>query len=61
MGIGVDSYCLATRRWDGEVQHYNFESATLAGSAPPRVLTVFQIGLQYLTTMDHYMKESFYD
>ncbi len=39
----------------------NFESATLVGSSPPRVLTVFQIGLQYLTTMDHHMKESFYD
>jgi hypothetical protein len=24
-------------------------------------LIVFQIGLQYLTTMDHHMKESFYD
>ena len=38
----------------------NFESGTLVGSSPP-VLTVFQIGLQYLTTMDHRMKESFYD
>jgi hypothetical protein len=28
---------------------YNFESATLVGSSPPRMLTVFQIGLQYLT------------
>ena len=26
-----------------------------------KVLTVFQITLQYLTTMDHRMKESFYD
>jgi hypothetical protein len=26
-----------------------------------KVLTVFQIGLQYLTTMDRHMKESFYD
>jgi len=34
----------ATRRWDGEVPHYNFESATLVGSSPTRVLTVFLIG-----------------
>jgi len=25
------------------------------------VLTMFQIGPQYLTTVDHHMKESFYD
>jgi len=38
----------------------NFESGTLVGSSPP-VLTVFQIGLQYWTTMDRRMKESFDD
>jgi hypothetical protein len=42
-------------------QHYNFESVTLVGSSPPGVLTVFQIGLQYLATMDHHRKESLYD
>jgi hypothetical protein len=47
--------------WMAKFSINNFESATLVGSSPPRVLTVFQIGLQYLTTMDHHMKESFYD
>ena len=55
---GLDVW--ATRRGDGEVQHYNLESATFVGSSQPRVLTVFQIGLQYVTTMDHHMKESFH-
>jgi len=36
----------------------NFESGTLVGSSPP-VLTVFQIGLQHLTTMDHHMRSPF--
>ena len=37
------------------------QSGTLVGIVTPKVLTVFQIALQYLTTMDHRMKESFYD
>jgi hypothetical protein len=50
----------ATRLGMAKFNINNFESATLVGSLPPKVLTVFQIGLQYLTTMDHRMKESFY-
>ena len=40
---------------------YNLSAGSLVGIVTAKVLTVFQIGLQYLTTMDHRMKESFYD
>ena len=61
--LRVDRSANASVNADGIAKFsiYNFESGTLVGFVTAKVLTVFQIGLQYLTTMDHRMKESFYD
>jgi hypothetical protein len=61
--LRVDRSANASVNADGMAKFsiYNFESGTLVGIVTAKVLTVFQIGPQYLTTMDHRMKESFYD
>src|ERR1700752_2117732 len=58
--LRVDRSANASVNADGIVKFsiYNFQSGTLVGFVTAKGLTVFQIGLQYLTTMDHRSKDS---